>query len=96
LILRTFTKFGENNCKRSAFASLALALAAGLPRQDHVYFTTNESFRFQNKKFHEMRFKLDFTENPRSFEKYPIQRHSNPTRNYFSFLVILGLSFVTK
>jgi len=41
-----------------------------LPRQDHVYKTTDESFRFHNKNFDEMRCKLDSTENPRSFEKY--------------------------
>jgi len=54
-----------------AFRSLARALAAGLLRQDHVYKTTDESFRFHNKKFDEMRCKLDSTENLRSFEKYP-------------------------
>ena len=41
------------------------------PRQDHVYKTTDESFRFHNKNFDEIRCKLDSTENPRSFEKYP-------------------------
>ena len=54
-----------------ASRSRARALAAGLPRQDHVYSTTDESFRFHNKNFDEMRGKLDATENPRSFEKYP-------------------------
>jgi len=34
-------------------------MAAGLPRQDQVYKTTIESFRFHNKKFDEMRCKLD-------------------------------------
>jgi len=34
-----------------------------------VYKTTDESFRFHNKKFDEMRCKLESTENPRSFEK---------------------------
>ena len=34
-----------------AFRSSARALAAGLPRQDHVYKTTDESFHFHNKKF---------------------------------------------
>jgi len=55
---------------RSAFAfrSPARELAAGLPRQDHVYQTTDESFRFRNKNIDEMRCKLDSTENPRSFE----------------------------
>jgi len=50
---------------RSAFAfrSPARALAAGLPRQDHVYRTVDESFRFHMNKFDEMRCKLDSTEN---------------------------------
>jgi len=58
---------------RSAFAfrSSAPALAAGLPSQDHVYKITDESFRFHNKNFDEIRCKLDSTENPRSFEIYP-------------------------
>jgi len=54
-----------------AFRSPDPALAAGLLRQDHVYKITDESFCFHNKKFDEMRCKLDSTENPRSFEKYP-------------------------
>jgi len=55
-----------------AFRSPARLLAAGLPRQDHVYNTTDELFRLHNKKMDEMRHgcKLDSTENPRSFEKY--------------------------
>jgi len=74
LIPGTYSKFArKKSSQRSAFAfhSSARALAAGLPRQDHVYKTTNESFRFLNKNFDEMRCKLDSTENPRSFEKYP-------------------------
>jgi len=55
----------------SAFRSPARVMAAGLPRQDHVYKTTVESFRFHNKKCDEMRCKVDPTENLRSFEKYP-------------------------
>ena len=64
---------GKIISNRSAFAfrSSARALAEGLPRQDHVCKTTNESFRFHNKNFGEIRCKLDSTENPRSFEKYP-------------------------
>jgi len=46
-------------------------MAAGLPRKDHVCKTTDESFRFHNQKFDEMHCKLDSTENPRSFHKYP-------------------------
>jgi len=52
-------------------ASPARALAAGLRRQDQVYKTTDELFRLHNKKIDEMRCKLDSSENPRSFEKYP-------------------------
>ena len=42
-----------------------------------VYKTTDESFRFHNQNFDEMRCKLDSTENPRSIEKYPT--HLNGT-----------------
>ena len=52
LILRTYSKFArKNHFQRSALAlrSPARALAAGLPRQDHVHKTTDESFRFHNK-----------------------------------------------
>jgi len=51
--------------------SPARALAAGLPRQDHVYSITDESFRSHNKKFDEISCKLDSSENPPSFEKHP-------------------------
>ena len=54
-----------------AFRSLARALAAYLPRQDHIYSTTDESFRIHNKDFDEMRCKLDSTENPRSTNTQP-------------------------
>jgi len=42
--------------QRLAFASRrhAGALAAGVPLQDHVYITTDKSFRFYHKKFDEM------------------------------------------
>jgi len=46
-------------------------MAAGLPRQDHVYRNTDESFRFYGKKIDEMCCKLDSAENLRLFEKYP-------------------------
>jgi len=52
-----------------AFRSPARALAAGLPRRDHVYGTTDESFRFYDNFFDEMRCKLDSTKNARSFDK---------------------------
>ena len=53
------------------FRSLDRVMVAGLPRQDHVYKTTDKSFRLHNKNFDEMRCKLDSTENQRSIEKYP-------------------------
>jgi len=63
------------NFYHSAFPvrSPARAPAAGLPRQDRVYSTTNGSFRLHNKKINEMRCRLDFTvtQNPCSLEKYP-------------------------
>ena len=74
LILGTYSNsLGKIISYRSAFAfrSSARALAADLPRQDHVYKTTDESFRFHNKNFDEISYKLDSTEDPRSFEKYP-------------------------
>jgi len=37
----------------------------------HVDSTTDELFRFRNKKIDEMRCKLDSTENLRLIEKYP-------------------------
>ena len=72
LISGTYCKFArENNFLAFAFCSPARAMAAGLPRQNHVQKTNDESFRFHNKKFDEMRCKLDSSENPCSFEKYP-------------------------
>jgi len=53
------------------FRSPTRAVAAGLPRQDHVYITTDESFSFHNNEFDDMPCELDSTENPRSFEKCP-------------------------
>jgi len=49
----------------------ARALVAGLPRQNHVYSTIDQLFRFKNNESDEMPCKLDSTENRRSFEKYP-------------------------
>jgi hypothetical protein len=69
-----FSKRKYQSCEQRlafVFRSPARALAASLPLQDHVYKTTDESFRFHSKNFDEMRCKLDSTENSRSFEKYP-------------------------
>ena len=71
LILRTYCKFTRKcnfQCSAFAFRSPDRALAAGLPRQDHVCKTTDELSRFHSKKFDEMPCKLDCTENPSSFE----------------------------
>ena len=39
----------------------ARALAACLPRQDHIYITTDKLFRFHHNRFDEMPCKLDST-----------------------------------
>ena len=49
------------------YLSHAQALAAGLPRQDLVWITTDNLFRFHNKEFDEMPCKLDSTKFARSF-----------------------------
>jgi len=69
--ITTDNSFRFHNDEFNAFRSKARALAEGLSRQDLVYKTTDESFRFHKQKLDEMRCKLDSTENPRSFEKYP-------------------------
>ena len=54
-------------------------ISSTLSKEAFVYFMCPtkiqqppfESFRFHNKNFDEIRCKLDSTENPRSFEKYP-------------------------
>jgi len=58
---------------RSVFASRrhARALAASLPRQDHVYITNDQLVRIHKNLLNEIPCKLDSTENLRSFEKYP-------------------------
>jgi len=47
------------------------ALAAGLPRQDHVWITTNNLFRYHNNEFDEMCCKVDSTEFARSIQTKP-------------------------
>jgi len=74
LILGTYSKFAwKNNFLALGVCFPQFCSSAGrrLPRQDHVYKSTDESVRFHNKKIDEIRCKLYFTENPRSFEKYP-------------------------
>ena len=76
LMLQTHSRFA----RRTHFLALGVcfpgrspdrSLAAGLPCQDHVYITTDKSFRFYNNKLDEMPCELDATENPRSFKKCP-------------------------
>ena len=70
LLSGTYGKFArKHNFKRSAFASRspARALAAGLPRQDHVSITTDKLFRLHTDEFNEMPSKLDCIEISRSF-----------------------------
>jgi len=79
LMLGTYSKFARKHnflalgvCFPQPCSSAArLAAGPSLPHQDHVHKTTDKSIRFHNQKFGEMRCKLDSTENPRSFEKYP-------------------------
>ena len=74
LILGTYTKFAQENNFLSlgvSFPQLCSSAGRRIDASRSVYKTTDESFRFHNKNFDEMRCKLDFTENPRSFEKYP-------------------------
>jgi len=68
----------NSHCKFAGFPSAQRLLfadmldrcrAAGLPRQDHVYITTDKSFSFHNNELNEIPCKLDSTENPRWFEK---------------------------
>ena len=52
-------------------------MAAGLPHQNHADTTTDKLFRFRNNELGEMSYKLDSTENPLSFEKYPTPQKKN-------------------
>ena len=74
LMLSTNGKFTrENNFLTPSvcFRSSARALAAGLPRQDHVYKLLTNHFISRTKKIDEMRCKVDSTWNLRPFEEYP-------------------------
>jgi len=50
-------------------------------RQNHVYITTDESFHFHNSELDEILFKLDSTENPRTFENNVYIKQWNISRN---------------
>jgi len=54
-----------------ASRSHARALAAGLPRQDHVWITTEQLVRFHKIEFDEMLCKLDFAKYARAFQQNP-------------------------
>jgi len=49
----------------------ALALAADLLRQNHLYITTDQFFRLNKNESDEMPRKLNSIENPRALEKFP-------------------------
>jgi len=71
---------------RSAFAfrSSYSSAATRWPQSCRVKitFTKLPTFRFHNKKIDEMRCKLDSTENPRSFEKYPTPPYAGSFEKY--------------
>ena len=56
IINHTPNSYGKRKCQRSAFDSCnpARAMAAGLPRQNHVWITTNHFVRFNTTEFDEM------------------------------------------
>ena len=78
-IFRTSSRFARENdfqalgvCFPQPCSSAGRRFAATRSLlQNYLYKTSDESFFFHNKKIDEMRCKLDSTENPRSFEKYP-------------------------
>jgi len=85
LILGTYSKLARKNYFTSARHLLSATLLERWPHVCRIKITcyrrifsfpqqirtTDEYFRFHNKKIDEMRCKLDSTENPHSFEKYP-------------------------
>jgi len=100
--IRNIWQIRTQNIKfqRSRFASRrhARALAAGLLHQDHVYMTIDESFCFHINEFDEMLCKMDSTENPCSFEKYPNHLNILILRTHTKFIrknkvLALGVCF---
>ena len=76
LIWGTYTKFIRENKMLMLSVCLPQPCSSDgrcqcLPCQDHVRITTDRLVHFHKIEFNEMPCKLDFTENPRSFEKYP-------------------------
>ena len=67
--------YGKIKCQRSAFASRnSQAMAAGLPRQVHVWITTKQLVRFNKNQFDEIFCKLDTSKKAAgvcSFEQKP-------------------------
>jgi len=71
LISGTYGKFARKNnflALGVCFPQPCSSAGAGLLRQDYVYITTDELFRFHNNELDEMPCKLDSTENLRPFE----------------------------
>ena len=71
LIFETYCEFARKNHFLALGVCFPQPCSSALPRQDHVYKSTDESFRFHSKNVDEIRYKLESTENLRSFEKYP-------------------------
>ena len=53
------------------FSARGSRLDSYCPHVDHGWIPTDQLIRFHTNRFDEMLCKLDSTENPRSFEKYP-------------------------
>jgi len=65
LMLGTYSKFARINhflALGVCFPQPCSSAGAGLPRQNHVYITTNKFMRFHNDELDEMPFKPDSTE----------------------------------
>ena len=52
------------------FPQPARAMTAYIPHLDHVWITIDQLVRFYKNKFNQVHFKLNYTENPCSFENY--------------------------
>jgi len=76
LMLGTYTEFArEDRNLHGKLLALSVcfsaAISACLPRQDHVWITTDHFVCVLKNELDGMPYKLDFTENLRLFKKYP-------------------------
>jgi len=80
LILRTSIKFAQDSKTLALGVSFAQPCSSAghtIPAYRSHLDTTIQLVRFHKKQIDEMRCKLDSTENPRSFEKYPTLKAQN-------------------